>query len=324
MAEKQRLVFMGTSAFAAQILAALANSAHEIAAIYTRADKPAGRGLVMRQSDVKALAVKLGISERLRQPVNFKSAEAVAELAALQPDFLVVASYGLILPQAVLDIPAIAPVNIHASLLPRYRGAAPIQRAIMENWQSDAQTGVSIMRMEAGLDTGPVYAMRPLLLSGETTPSLTTKLAAAGADLLLELLPAIAQGSLQPLPQDDSRASYAHKLNNVDYDIDWRQPALAIEAKLRALAPKGAKTTLRFQDGRETPIAVISGAIGPAADAAPGSMLYSKKGLAIACGDYWLQLQEIIPQGRKLMQAQAFANGLRLSGRNVIVGTATS
>lgn len=322
MAEKQRLVFMGTSAFAAQILAALADSPYEVVAIYTRPDKPAGRGLALRQSVVKEVAGKLGLSAKLRQPANFKLAETVAGLARLQPDFLLVASYGLILPQTVLDIPSIAPINIHASLLPRYRGAAPIQRAIMENWQSDAQTGVSIMRMEAGLDTGPVYVMRPVPLAGETTPSLTTRLADVGAELLLQSLPDIVQGSLQPQPQDESLATYAHKLASMDYDLDWKEPGAAIEAKLRALTPKGAKTKLRFQDGRETPIAIISATIGLPATAAPGAILYSKKGFAIACSDNWLQLQEVIPQGRKLMQAQAFANGLRLPERNVIVGTA--
>lgn len=322
MAEKQRLVFMGTSAFAARILSALLSSSYEIAAIYTRPDKPAGRGLVMRQCHVKQLAAVSGLTAKVRQPDNFKSTEAIDELATFQPDFLIVASYGLILPQSVLDVPTIAPINIHASLLPRYRGAAPIQRAIMDNWQPGAQTGVAIMRMEAGLDTGPVYAMRDVSLTGQTTPDLTLKLAAVGADLLLDILPAITAGNLYARPQDDSQATYANKLTSADFIIDWSRPAVAIDAQMRALAPRGAKTVLHFQDGRDVPAAIVSGTIGCQTDAEPGAIFYTRKGLAIACGDNWLQLQKIIPEGRKQMSVQAFVNGLRLSERNVIVGQA--
>lgn len=315
MAESQKLIFMGTSGFAADILAALMHAGKNIAAVYTQPDRPAGRGLGLRKSAVKILAESSGLDGKIRQPVNFKADAAMRELAALKPDFFIVAAYGLILPQAVLDIPAVAPVNIHASLLPKYRGAAPIQRAIMENWQPDAVTGVSIMRMEAGLDAGPVYATRELLLEGETAGTLEAKLAGAGAELLLEILPEIAAGALLPVPQDRTLATYARKLVKADGAIDWRQPAAAVHARVRAVTPwPGARVTLNLP-GRSAPMTLLPGLIGERTGnaAQPGAVKVGRKGMAIACADNWYELSSVVPQGRRKMTAQAFANGLRLA-----------
>lgn len=311
MAKSQRLIFVGTSGFAAAILEALNNADLDISAIYTRPDQPAGRGMSMRESAVKTVAKKLGMEGIIRQPVNFKNEDEMIGLANLKPDFLIVASYGLILPQGVLDIPAIAPVNVHASLLPKYRGAAPIERAIMENWQPGSVTGVSIMRMEAGLDTGPVYAAASMPIAGETGDTLTEKLASLGGGLLVDTLPNIANGTLKSVPQNDSLATYAHKLDKRDGIIDWNMPAVAVHARIRAVTSRpGAKTVLHLP-GQDIEITVLPGRIGEVAEAEPGTVKLHKKGIAIACGDNWYELGNLIPKGRKEMSAQAFGNGLR-------------
>ena len=206
---KLKLVFMGTPDFSAVILEqVLAWSGGEVLAVYTQPDRPAGRGKKLQASPVKELALRHGIE--VRQPLNFKNPEDVAALDGLKPDFLLVAAYGLILPQSVLDIPRFAPVNVHASLLPKYRGAAPIQRAVMNG---DAQTGIAIMRMEAGLDTGPVYAMRAIPIGPEDPAGdVHDALACLGGELLLDSLPGIASGELVAAAQDDASATYAPKL----------------------------------------------------------------------------------------------------------------
>lgn len=311
MAEKPRIVFMGTSPFAAIILQILQDNGFCPLAVYTRADKPAGRGMALRESAVKSLAKTLEIP--VYQPQNFKEEAAITELAALKPDFLLVAAYGLILPQAVLDTPAIAPVNVHGSLLPKYRGAAPIQRAILENWQPDAQTGVAIMRMEAGLDTGPVYATASATLVGKNAAMLSEELATLGGNLLVKTLPRIADGSCQAIPQDNAQATHAAKLLKTDGLIDWQNAAAKVDAQIRAVTPwPGAQTTLHLQE-RDIPVTILAGKTGGPADAEAGSILLSKKGLAIACQDNWYEITELQPQGRKKMPAQAFANGLRLT-----------
>lgn len=318
MAEDARIVFMGTSAFAAEILSRLAAAGRNVTGVYTRPDKPAGRGMALRQSPVKALAASLGFP--VMQPASFKNDCDIAALASLRPDLLIVAAYGLILPQAVLDIPVIAPVNIHASILPRYRGAAPMQRAIMENWRPGAQTGVSIMRMEAGLDAGPVYGMAAVPIDDLDAAALEARLAAAGGDLLLRLLPGIAAGLIKPQPQDDSRATYARKLTMADRQLDWKQPAAAVHAHIRGVTPwPGAHARMRLNTGQEIGLQVLPGRIGARADAAPGSILRFKKGLAIACADCWYELDKVVPDGRKTMSANDFANGLRL-GKGIAGG----
>lgn len=312
MAQKQRIVFMGTSGFAARILKILSSADWDMAGVYTQPDRAAGRGMRTKQSPVKELAVELGLP--VYQPANFRDEQSLTVLAALKPDFLIVASYGLILPQKILDAPSIAPINVHASLLPRYRGAAPIQRAIMENWQPGAVTGVSIMRMEKGLDTGPVYARAEVEIGDKNTTVLTDVLAQVGGELLLQVLPSIADGTCQAVPQDNAAASYAAKLEKEDGKILWKQPARAVDALVRGVAGwPGAHTILTIAD-REAPITVCSGSIGEKTDLVPGTVVYDKEGISIACeGDLYL-LKEVQPKGRQKMTSKAFANGLRLKG----------
>ena len=236
---------MGTPELAAVVLRRLADwPGGEVLAVYTQPDRPAGRGQKLRPSPVKEAALELGLP--VRQPENFRDAESVAELAALAPDVLAVAAYGLILPQAVLDIPRLAPLNVHTSLLPRYRGAAPIQRAIMENWQPGAESGVSIMRMEKGLDTGPVYAQRRIALAEQTAGSLHDALAALGAEALLEVISELCDGTAVAVPQDEGLASYAAKVFKEDGYVDWSLPLAAVHAQIRGVTPfPGARTLLQ-------------------------------------------------------------------------------
>ena len=243
---------MGTPAFAADILQSLLDAPDvRVAACWTQLDKVAGRGKKLTPSPVKQLALQRGIP--VFQPASLRSPEAQAEavplLKSFEPDFLVVAAYGMILPQAVLDVPKFAPVNVHTSLLPRYRGAAPVQRALMDGLE---ETGVSIMRMEAGLDTGPVYAQQTVSCLGENQGTLFVKLAKASGPLLLETLRAVAEGRAVEHPQDEALASYASKVTKQEGWIAFDRPAVQVEAMLRGLTPDpGAHVLFRLEDGRE-------------------------------------------------------------------------
>ena len=310
MAEGQRLVFMGTSGFARDILVGLLNAGKNICAVYTQPDKPAGRGMQTSPSPVKLVALEHNLP--LYQPSNFSSEPSRAELAALKPDFLVVASYGLLLPQSVLDIPAIAPLNVHASLLPELRGAAPIQRAIMQYWQPGAVTGVSLMRIVRELDAGPVYGTIEVPIKDQNAAKLTGALAKAGIELILKYLPAIAAGSIEPVPQDNSGATYAHKLTKSDGRIDWHKSMAETDAHIRGVTPwPGAQTTLRFNE-KNVPVLIISGKQGEKATTSPGSIRLRKKGLDIACNDGWYEVDSLRPVGRKTISAADFANGLHV------------
>lgn len=311
MAEKPTIVFMGTAPFAAVILQGLHEGGYRPLAVYTQPDRPAGRGMSPRASAVKELAETLGLA--VRQPENFRAEMDRQALAALKPDFLVVAAYGLILPQAVLDIPRVAPINVHGSLLPGYRGAAPIQRAIMENWQSDAETGVSIMRMVRAMDAGPVYATAAVPLAAQTTETLTPLLAEAGARLLLQVLPQIAAGSLSPCEQDESLVTYAAKLTKEDGVIDWSKPVAAVDAQIRGVTPwPGAQAMLKLGD-RELPLTIMRGEAGEKITAEPGIVTFDKDGLTVACCDGLYRVLQVKPKGRKIMAARDFANGLRMT-----------
>lgn len=302
---KRRVVFMGSSRFAETILRKLAgNYAFELAAVCTRPDAKSGRGLKSGFGEVKKLALELGAP--LLQPSGLKQPEEVEKLARLEPDFLVVASYGLLLPQPVLDLPSLAPLNVHASLLPLYRGAAPIQRAIMDG---RPETGVSIMRLVKELDAGPVYAARSIPVAGLDHPSLESALAGAGADLLLDVMSAIADSGLEPVEQDHSKATYAAKLEKKDGIIDWRRPAAETEALIRGVQPwPGAQMTLEFE-GSPVNLAVIRATLTGERAREPGAVRLNKKRLEVACGDEWLELVEVKPEGRRLMKGADFANG---------------
>ena len=275
------------------------DSPYEIVAVYTQPDRPAGRGQKLMPSAVKALAVAHDIP--VYQPQTLRNADAQAELAALKPDLMVVVAYGLILPQAVLDIPRLGCINSHASLLPRWRGAAPIQRAVEAG---DAESGVTVMRMEAGLDTGPMLLKVVTPISAEDTGgTLHDRLAAMGPGAVVQAIAGLADGSLQGEVQDDALATYAHKLNKDEARIDWSRPAVELERLIRAFNPwPVCHSTL---DGES--VKVLAANLSTA-QGAPGEILSaSKDGLVVACGDQALSLTRLqLPGGKALNFADLF------------------
>lgn len=315
---------MGTPDLAAAVLRRLVRwPGGDVVAVYTQPDRPAGRGHKLTPSPVKKLALELGLP--VHQPLNFRQEGAVDELAALKPDLLVVAAYGLILPQAVLDVPTVDTLNVHTSLLPRYRGAAPIQRAVMENWQPGDVTGVSIMRIVPALDAGPVYAQCEVPIGEHTAGSLHDALAEAGGELLLTVLDQLRDGSAQPREQDESRVTYAAKLAKEDGYIDWARPAAEVHARIRGVTPwPGARLQARF-DGQDEllPLLLQPGRVDEPCDGVqPGSLRTDKKGLCVACADRWYRLLVVRPQGRKDMEAAAFVNGHLRPAQHGVCGMA--
>ena len=300
---------MGTPDFAARILEhILSSEAAKVLAVYTQPDRPCGRGQNCRPSPVKLCALSHDLP--VSQPQNFKNSTDVAQLAALKPDLLLVAAYGLILPQAVLDIPRVMPVNVHASLLPKYRGAAPIQRAILHG---DSQTGVSIMRMETKMDTGPVLLAQSLPIGpNETTGELHDCLAELGANALDQALARLVAGDLSVTTQDESQATYAPKIEKAEAQIDWNKPVTQVHNLIRAMSPKpGAyfhlpvpgQGVLRLTAQPGTPESMPG-------DFAPGRILgLISNCLAVACQDGRYLLPTLRPAGGKLMDARAFACG---------------
>lgn len=311
---KLRIVFMGTPDFAAKILRAVAAwDGGEVPAAYAQPDRPAGRGRRLKEPEVKVAARELGIP--VLQPPNFREQADRDALAALKPDVLVVAAYGLILPQAVLDIPAYGAYNVHASLLPRHRGAAPIQRAIMEG---DKISGVTIMRMEKGLDTGPVLLQQAVSLEAhETAGSLFELLAEHGARLMVGALGMIAEQRAAFVPQNDELATHAAKISPAEEYPDWSRSAREIHAHIRGITPfPGAKALFRRADGEELQLRLLPGDIAdeePAkvcADLAPGVLAaFDGKGLIVACGEGAYRITRLKPAGRQEMSAADFFNG---------------
>ncbi len=293
-----RLVFAGTPRFAVPALEALAAAGHELAAVLTRPDRPAGRGLAAVAGPVKQAAERRGVP--VLQPPTLKDAAVQARLAGLAPDALVVAAYGLILPQAVLDIPRLGALNIHASLLPRWRGAAPIERALLAG---DPVTGVCIMQMDAGLDTGPVLLREELpITSADTGGTLHDKLAALGARLLVAALDGLASGSLRPTPQPTEGVTYAAKIEKHETRLDWSQSAAALERQVRAFNPApGAGARVRGAELKVWRATVVAGRGAPGAVIAAGA-----EGISVACGDGALRLEELqraggpAPAGRRV------------------------
>jgi methionyl-tRNA formyltransferase len=301
------LVFAGTPEFAVPPLQRLLDSGYPVRAVYTQPDRPAGRGRVPTPSPVKQLALAHGIA--VEQPSSFREPETLQRLRKLQPDLLIVVAYGLLLPQAVLDIPRLGCVNIHASLLPRWRGAAPIQRAILAG---DATTGVSLMRIEPKLDAGPVLreAACPIL-PGETAGELHDRLSLLGAELLLECLPDLLENRLPALIQDETRVTYAEKLSKAEAPIDWNRPAAQIERQVRAFNPWPVAETL-FRG--ETLRLWRAEALPDAADAPPGTVRVRDKHAEVATGGGWLRLLEMqLPGGRRIA-AGDFLNAHPLAG----------
>jgi methionyl-tRNA formyltransferase len=300
-----RLIFAGTPEFAARALAALVRAGHDIALVLTQPDRPAGRGLRLAPSAVKALARERGLA--LYQPAGLKDGEALARLRALGADAMVVAAYGLMLPEPVLSIPRLGAINIHASLLPRWRGAAPIQRAILAG---DARTGISIMQMDRGLDTGPVLAAESMpIAADENSASLHDKLAELGARLIVTVLSQLEHAGLSPQPQPVAGASYAAKITKAEADIDWGEAAPVIERMVRAFNPlPGACATIKGV-GLKIWRARVS-----AAEGAPGTILeVGAKGIVVACGAKSLCVLELQRAGGKKLPAARFLAGYPLA-----------
>ena len=307
-----RIVYAGTPEFAVPALAALIAARHELVAVYTQPDRPAGRGRRLQASPVKRVALEHGLP--IEQPATLRSPEAQARLREYRPDVMIVAAYGLILPQAVLDIPHHGCLNIHASLLPRWRGAAPIQRAILAG---DAETGVTIMQMAAGLDTGDVLVRRACPIGPEdSAATLHERLARLGAEALLATLDDLVAGRLAPERQDEALATYAAKLTKEEAAIDWRQPATAIDRAVRAYNPWPVAYTaldgeaLRIWEAR---------ALDAVAHAEPGTVVAERpEGIDVATGSGLLRILRLQLPGGKPLTAREFLNGRSLAG--VVLG----
>jgi len=307
MTEPLRILFAGTPDFSVPPLRALLASEHEVVGVYTQPDRPAGRGRKLTPSPVKEVALEAGIP--VEQPHNFKDPADVARLAGYQADLMVVVAYGLLLPESVLQAPRLGCINIHASILPRWRGAAPIQRAVLAG---DKVSGVSIMQMEKGLDTGPVYLVEEVeLAEDETGGSLHDRLAVVGADALMKALPGIADGSLACVAQNDSQSNYARKLEKSEAWIDWSRSASDIERQVRAFNPWPVAQT-RFEDAnmRVWDAYAIKGE-----GAAPGTVMAAgRDGIDVATSDGLLRITQLQMPGKRAMSAQDFINAHEIQG----------
>ncbi|MCU1719096.1 methionyl-tRNA formyltransferase [Pseudomonas sp. 5P_3.1_Bac2] len=303
MTEPLRIVFAGTPEFAAAHLKALLSTQHQIIAVYSQPDRPAGRGQKLTPSPVKQLAVSHDIP--VYQPQTLRDPAAQAELAALKPDLLVVVAYGLILPQVVLDTPRLGCINSHASLLPRWRGAAPIQRAIEAG---DNESGVTVMQMEAGLDTGPMLLKVTTPISADDTGgSLHDRLASLGPQAVIEAIAGLAAGNLKGEVQDDSLATYAHKLNKDEARLDWSRPAEELEPLVRAFNPWPICHSTLHGEALKVHAAQLAPQLN-AQGAAPGTVVaVDKSGLAVACGQGVLRLTRLqLPGGKALNFSDLF------------------
>jgi methionyl-tRNA formyltransferase len=310
-----RVVFLGTPEFAVPTLDALASASHEIIAVYTQPDRPKGRGGQVSASPVKNAAIRLRLP--IFQPERIRRPENVSMLAALVPDAMVVVGYGQIIPQSIIDIPRFGILNVHASLLPKYRGAAPIQWAIANGEQ---QTGVTIMRIDAGLDTGDMLLKWSTeILPDDTAPALSARMAVAGASLLIEALKQVEAGTAEYVPQNDAEASHAPILKKEDGRVDWAKDATTIYNRLRGFAPwPGAYSTFRSRT-----LHILKAAPRDAeTPGIPGALYRDKRRLFAACGgNTSLELLEVQLEGKKRMSAADFLNGYLLETGEVLGGT---
>jgi methionyl-tRNA formyltransferase len=309
-----RLVFLGTPGFAVPTLERLVERGHQVVAAVTQPDRPKGRGQALAPPPVKEAAQRLGVP--LYQPERVKRPESVEYLRSLAPDAMVVVGYGQIIPQSVIDIPRLGILNVHASLLPKYRGAGPIQWAIVNG---ETVTGVTIMQIDAGLDTGPMLLKTETAIGAdETAPELGRRLSVMGAELLVEALDAYASGHIVPQPQDNAQSTYAPMLKKEDGRIDWSRSAAQIHNQVRGMQPwpgthaifRGA--ALHIWRARPT----------EAGGGHPPGTLVRIKPPAVACGAGALELVEVQMEGRKRMSAADFANGQRLVENEILGGTA--
>ncbi len=301
-----RLVFLGTPSFAVPTLERIVEAGHEVLAVYTQPDRPKGRSQELTAPPVKQTAVRLGLP--VRQPERIKRPEVVEELAGLKADAMVVVGYGQIIPQSIIDLAPLGIINVHASLLPKYRGAAPVQWAIA---RGETTTGVTTMRIDAGLDTGDILLQVETPIGPEETATeLSERLAWMGADLLIETLRGLEQGTIASRKQDPALASHAPMLKKEDGRIEWRLGAREISNRVRGFQPwPGAWTHFRGQ------LLHIWRAqmAGEAVVAAPGAVLPLKRRLLVACGSGALEVLELQLEGRKRMTAGDFLNGFRLA-----------
>ncbi|PCE68454.1 methionyl-tRNA formyltransferase [Salinivibrio sp. YCSC6] len=305
MSTPLRIVFAGTPDFAARHLQALLDSEHEVIAVYSREDKPAGRGKKLTASPVKKLALEHDLP--VYQPRTLRDEQAQAELAALNADVMVVVAYGLILPKAVLDTPRLGCVNVHGSILPRWRGAAPIERAV---WAGDTETGVTIMQMDEGLDTGDMLKIATLPIEEtDTSASLYTRLAELGPQALIDCLNDMANGIILAEPQNDAKANYAEKLTKQEAKIDWTQDAAFIGRCIRAFNPRPVSY---FTLGEQNIKVWQANVLDIDVDATPGTVINTDKhGIQVATGKGVLQLTQLQPPGKKAMQAHELLNARR-------------
>ncbi|WP_319535814.1 methionyl-tRNA formyltransferase [uncultured Vibrio sp.] len=302
MSQSLRIVFAGTPDFAARHLAALLSSEHKVIAVYTQPDRPAGRGKKLTASPVKNIALEHDIP--VYQPENFKSDQAKQALADLNADIMIVVAYGLLLPQTVLDTPKLGCINVHGSILPRWRGAAPIQRSI---WAGDAETGVTIMQMDIGLDTGDMLKIATLPIEAtDTSASMYEKLADLGPEALIDCLAAIAAGKAVPVKQDDELANYAKKLSKEEARINWSDDATHIERCVRAFNP----WPMSHFEAAENSIKVWQSRVAEQTSDKPAGTIVQadKTGIYVATGNGVLVLEQLQVPGKKAMPVQDILN----------------
>lgn len=305
MSESLKIIFAGTPDFAARHLDALLSSGHQVVGVFTQPDRPAGRGNKLTASPVKQLAEQHNIP--VFQPKSLRPEENQQLVAELDADVMVVVAYGLILPKAVLDMPRLGCINVHGSLLPRWRGAAPIQRSL---WAGDAETGVTIMQMDVGLDTGDMlYKLACPIESSDTSATLYDKLAGLGPDGMLATLTQLANGSIQPEVQDESQVSYAEKLSKEEARLNWSLSAEQLERCIRAFNPWPVSYFLI----EEQLVKVWKASVLPAVSGRqPGEILQADKhGIQVVTADGVLNIEELQPAGKKTMKAQDLLNSRR-------------
>lgn len=298
-----KIIFAGTPDFAASALSALIESEHEVVAVYTQPDRPAGRGRKLRASPVKELALKHNIP--VLQPEKLKNTETHDVLRSFNADVMIVAAYGLILPQVVLDIPRLGCLNIHASLLPRWRGAAPIQRAIAAG---DKESGITIMQMNAGLDTGDILLRSSCQITdSDNGGDLHDRLAEMGAKTILEVLKDLDNDKIKPIKQDDAQANYAHKLDKKEAIINWQDSAENIERLIRAFNP----WPVAFTYINDKTLRIWQAQALPDNSGLKAGIIIStnKTGIDISCGEGTLRLLKLQPSGSKVMDVASFMNG---------------
>ncbi|ATI02328.1 MULTISPECIES: methionyl-tRNA formyltransferase [Cycloclasticus] len=293
------IIFAGTPDFSVPTLQALMASQHHVCAVYTQPDRPAGRGRKVQLSPVKQCALDANIP--IEQPVNFKSAASITTLEQYQADLMIVVAYGIILPDLVLNTPRFGCINIHASLLPRWRGAAPIQRAILSG---DKETGITLMQMDTGLDTGDMLSKTVLPIQPEdTSSSLHNKLSTLGANALIDLLPLVDAQQLSPSRQNNNEATYAHKLSKQEALIDWSKPAADVQRSIQGYNPWPVAHTLL----NNKPLRIWQATVTQLPTSGqPGEVNTEKNKLFVACGDYFIEVNELQPANKRRMSASDY------------------